>query len=114
MARQIDKEKELTQIMKDVECTREEAEEIFAIEEKARANGADKLVATSTKERKPTKREKKPDVDKREIIQTLDDALCDLVDDVHEVVNPEREIQFTFNGSEYSVTLTKHRPKKGE
>lgn len=29
------------------------------------------------------------------------------------IKNPQREITFTFNGEEYSVTLTKHRgPKK--
>lgn len=54
------------------------------------------------------KRERKADNDKREIIQTLDDALCDLVDDV-EVVNPEREILFTYNDKKYKVVLSAPR-----
>ena len=54
------------------------------------------------------KRERKADNDKREIIQTLDDALCDLVDDV-EVVNPEREILFTYNEKKYKVVLSAPR-----
>ena len=54
------------------------------------------------------KRERKVDNDKREIIQTLDDALCDLVDDV-EVVNPEREILFTYNDKKYKIVLSAPR-----
>ena len=54
------------------------------------------------------KRERKADNDKREIIQTLDDALCDLVDDV-EVVNPEREILFTYNEKKYKIVLSAPR-----
>ena len=115
MAKTIDKEKELLSIMKDAECTREEAEEIFKIEENVRKNGKVKIGATSETPRKKTTRERKPDADKQEIIQCVDDALCDLVDNV-EMVNPEREIRFVFNDAEYSVTLTKHRPpkKKGD
>lgn len=52
-----------------------------------------------------------PDEDKRAIITTLTDAINTLAPS--EVVNPERQIDFTFNGAHYSVTLTKHRPKKG-
>ena len=55
-----------------------------------------------------SKRERKADNDKREIIQTLDDALCNLVDDVT-VVNPEREILFTYNDKKYKITLSAPR-----
>ena len=54
------------------------------------------------------KRERKTDNDKREIIQTLDDALCDLVDNV-EVINPEREILFTYNEKKYKIVLSAPR-----
>jgi len=64
--------------------------------------------ADRKKEDKPRTRERKPDADKREIIQTLDDALCDLVDDVT-VINPEREIEFIFNDNKYRLTLSKPR-----
>ena len=60
---------------------------------------------------KERKRERKENPDKREIVQVLDEALTDLVDDVV-VVNPERQIDFVFNGVHYSATLTAHRPKK--
>ena len=60
---------------------------------------------------KTVKRERKPNADKQEIIQTIDDALCDLVDNVT-VSNKERQIDFEFNGVQYSVTLTAHRPPK--
>ena len=70
---------------------------------------AKKMTGTGTKTvYQFQKRERKADNDKREIIQTLDDALCDLVDDV-EVVNPEREILFTYNDKKYKVVLSAPR-----
>jgi hypothetical protein len=60
---------------------------------------------------KEHKRERKENPDKREIIQTLDEALTDLVDNVT-VANPERQIDFEYNGVHYSVVLTAHRPPK--
>ena len=55
-----------------------------------------------------TKRERKADNDKREIMQVIDDALCDLVDNV-EVTNPERELLFFYNGKKYKVVLSAPR-----
>lgn len=60
---------------------------------------------------KTVKRERKPNEDKREIIQTLDTALRNLVDNVT-VSNIERQVDFEYNGTHYSVTLTAHRPAK--
>ena len=68
-----------------------------------------------------TKRERKPDEVKREIIETiaqnLDRACCgenlDHPQDI-QIVKPEKEITFVLFGEEYSVTLTKHRKPKGE
>ena len=60
---------------------------------------------------KTVKRERKPNADKQEIIQTIDEALCNLVDNVA-ISNKERQIDFEFNGVQYSVTLTAHRPPK--
>ena len=50
------------------------------------------------------KRERKADNDKREIIQNL----CDIIGDVT-VVNPEREILFTYRGKKYKITLSAPR-----
>ena len=66
-----------------------------------------------------TKRERKPDDVKREIITTIAQNLdrCCFGEDLHtvenvNVVKPEKEITFIVDGEEYSVTLTKHRKKK--
>lgn len=66
-----------------------------------------------------TKRERKPDEVKREIIETiaqnLDRACCgeDLSHPTNiQIVKPEKEITFSLFGDEYSVTLTKHRKPK--
>lgn len=68
-----------------------------------------------------TKRERKPDDVKREIIATIAqnlDRCCfgeelSTVADVV-VLKPEKEITFKVGDDEYSVTLTKHRKPKGE
>lgn len=65
-------------------------------------------------ERKP--RERKPDEDKRHMIDLLRVlmeglALNGEVTGV-QVLNPEREVSFNLNGTDYSFTLIKHRPGK--
>lgn len=75
---------------------------------------AKKYIGTGTrKSAEGAKRKRKEDPDKREIISVIDDALCCLVDNVHEVTNPERQIDFEYNDKSYSVTLTQHRKPKG-
>lgn len=49
---------------------------------------------------------RKPDDDKRNLIEVLTRALEEYAP---EVKNVEREITFNYNGANYSVTLTKHR-----
>ena len=49
---------------------------------------------------------RKPDDDKRDLIEVLAKALEEYAP---EVKNVEREITFNYNGANYSVTLTKHR-----
>lgn len=75
---------------------------------------AKKYIGTGTRKSKEgVKRVRKEDPDKREIISVIDDALCCLVDNVHEVTNPERQIDFEYNDKSYSITLTQHRKPKG-
>lgn len=75
---------------------------------------AKKYMGTGTRKSKEgVKRVRKEDPDKREIISVIDDALCCLVDNVHEVTNPERQIDFEYNDKSYSITLTQHRKPKG-
>lgn len=111
------KEKELKAIMRDVECTREEAEEIWEIEQKAKANGSNKIYAKSDKPKAKAKREPKVDNDKVELINRLRNGLnlyttsSGGIENLN-ITNSQREITFTFGGAEYSVVLTKHRPPK--
>lgn len=57
-------------------------------------------------------RERKPDEDKRWLIQflatTLEDADCDLdtnLDNIS-ITNPERELEFVYNGKRYRLTMS--------
>lgn len=72
-------------------------------EKKARSTGTRKTVYNFTQ------RERKVDTGKVNIVNLLADALK-----VYSptIVKPEREIAFSIDGVEYSVTLTKHRAKK--
>ena len=67
---------------------------------------ADRKIETA-----PRKRERKPDEDKRILISALYDCLLDGAEEVS-VVNPEREIEFIFNGVKYRLTLSKPRKEK--
>jgi len=56
---------------------------------------------------KTVERKRKPNEDKRYLIELLHAAIPDA-----EVTNIERQLDFTYNGVSYSVTLTAHRPPK--
>lgn len=89
-----------------------ETDEMKEMAKKAKASGALKVGAKSVDAYgKKRVREHKDNADKQEIISTIDDALCDLVDNVT-VSNKERQIDFEYNGVKYSVTLTAHRAPK--
>lgn len=67
---------------------------------------------------KTVKRERKPNEDKREIVDTVAQNLHrvfgpdgEKVEEVT-VANPERQIDFLYRGVRYSITLTAHRPPK--
>lgn len=57
-------------------------------------------------DRKPTavKRERKEDADKRQLITLLTSALGNVRPE--DIINPEREFLFTWNGKKYKVTLS--------
>ena len=109
-------------LMQVLGVSEEDAREILATD-KAIEQGADPFPLTDAEEkaskearraeqdkatRKQTTKPKKVDADKAEIISVLDDALCDLVDNV-EVINPEREILFYFNERKFKITLSAPR-----
>ena len=109
-------------LMQVLGVSEEEAREILATD-KAIEQGADPFPLTDAEEkaskearradqdkatRKQTVRAKKVDAEKLEIMQVIDDALCDLVDNV-EVINPERELVCHFNGRKFKITLSAPR-----
>ena len=120
-------EAQIKSYMTKYECSREDAIEAIKYDEETdsmtvgqinkeltpeqRKAVKDNTKTTSGKKTPSDKpRERKPDEDKRHLITMLEVP-------VHlfgaQIANPEREITFTYNGAEYSVTLTKHRaPKK--
>ena len=114
------KEKLIDQIMKECAAdgepvTREEAEEMAEMEIKSNAM---RRYEKSDAPRKSAKKEREPDLVKREIIHTLaqnvDRAWFDdkfKITDI-QIIKPEKEITFKIQNDEYSITLTKHRPKK--
>lgn len=77
--------------------------------------GAKKARRADRKKVENVKRERKPDEDKRDLIKYFESKLDDAhrvdydVNDIR-VVNPERELEFTYNGIKYRLTLM--RPRK--
>lgn len=108
-------EKLIATIMKEAEAegepvTREEAEEMAKMEIKA---GADlKRYEQSEKPRKKTEKIRKVDEEKKVLLQNIKDTLEDLGAEVNRI-KTETEVMFTYNGNNYTVKLTKHRPPKG-
>lgn len=108
----MDKEKLIIAIMKECEkdgepVTREEAEEMAEMEIKA---GNIKHYEQSGKPRKPAKRERKIDPDKKYLLDLLISAVN--AETCIKNVKTETEFSFEFGENEYSVKLIKHRPKK--
>lgn len=131
MATPMPDEKWIQSTMKALDLTREEAIEMWMDDhdiDQGKAKDFDldpekqKVVKEMTKaggkarakETKP--RERKPNDEKREIIQDLNDFLVNNCQDyinLVEIVNVEREITFKIGENAYSLTLTCHRkPKK--
>ena len=131
MATPMPDEKWIKSTMKALDLTREEAIEMWMDDhdiDQGKAKDFDldpekqKVVKEMTKaggkarakETKP--RERKPNDEKREIIQDLNGFLVNNCQDyinLVEIVNIEREITFKVGENAYSLTLTCHRkPKK--
>lgn len=103
----MDREKLIKSIMKDLECTREDAEEVAEMEIKAKGIKRYEK-AEEQKPRKP--KERKVDETKKELIEYLEKALGMIVN-VDNVKN-ESEISFTFKNELFTLKLIKHRPPK--
>lgn len=90
-------------------------EEQEKLEEKAKNNKISHD-AQAIKEKKNTKkREKKPNLTKKAIINEIYNALTIKIDDISSISirNDEKYIDFTVNNVEYTINLVAHRDKKG-
>ena len=125
------KEEEIQKHMQVLGLTREEAEQLWEddnsdfvseemaeMERKAKAN---RRYEQSDKPRAKAKREPKIDQEKVNILVEIKGAMVNrssIIGDGDwdfenvDIVNPQREITFRIGENEYSLVLTKHRPKK--
>lgn len=136
-------EAQITKMMQTLKLSREEAIELIREDEEIdRMTSTKEIDSDLTEEQRKakkkatnttgdktkrsytfTKRERKPDLIKREIIETIahnldrcvfeGEEVDGTVDNV-QIANPEREITFAVYGDAYSLVLTKHRKPKGE
>lgn len=121
-----EKEKTIQLYMNKLGLTHEEAEQMWLDEQEdnlpeltaeQKAVEKEMLRADRKKEETPRKRERKPDADKRFLIDAfVDCVLCDIDNSegniVVDITNPEREIEFDYNGNRYRLTLSKPRKEK--
>lgn len=59
-----------------------------------------------------TKRERKPDLEKKQIIEEIADFLSEKDGFDVSIIKKEREISLIVGSNDYSITLIKHRPPK--
>ena len=116
------KEKQIELYMKKLDLSREEAEQMWLDEQEdnlpeltpeQKAVVKEMAQADRKKETAPRKRERKPDTDKRHLMNLIGIAIGynpDVTD--YTVLNAEREVYFRYNGMMYKLTLTKTREKK--
>ena len=75
--------------------------------------GAKKARRADRKQPVAVRRQRKPDEAKRDLIQYLESSLEDAYPDLDlgdiTITNPEREMEFTYNGVRYRLTLMRPR-----
>ena len=85
--------------------------DVIRIEQKAKENGWDRHYVQGNKPKKERKpRERKVDNEKLALLKMLASGLTD--SNIEVTFENEVKLHFNYNGSSYSVTLTKHRPPK--
>lgn len=132
MARRTEKEYEalIQKHMATLKCSREEAIDLIECDDEIDRGNTElfaltaeqkKIVRAVTKAdknpnaKRTVKRERKIDEDKKHIFDILRIPLegYQLNGEIENLTfKNEAEISFSYNGAEYSVKLTKHRPKK--
>lgn len=71
-------------------------------------------LADRTVSEKHTKHARAENPDKKDLIVCLTNALYDKGIEDYEILNAEREIAFTYNGTAYKITLSAPRKAKNE
>lgn len=84
-------------------------EKLFELPDELKAGAKKARQAERKAPTAPVKREKKINNEKLFIIDLLTQALAPEVDKPIEVVNPEREFTFEYNGKKYRITLAQPR-----
>ena len=85
--------------------------DIIKTEQKIKENGCDRHYVQSDKPKKERKpRERKVDNEKLALLKMLASGLAN--SNIEVTFENEVKLHFNYNGSSYSVTLTKHRPPK--
>lgn len=120
-------EKRVTKLMKSLSCTREEALAVIAEDEEIDGMSMKELHADETPEQKKArkdatkigtrkrtevKRERKVDEIKKRLLNGFR-VYLEGSGAVVEPLKTEAEMNFKFEGADYTVKLIKHRPPKG-
>ena len=119
---------QVQKLMKTLDISEAEAKEILAYDDDVDKGKKTEFDLTPQQEketrkyrqaeRKPTaynfktKRERKPDLEKQQIITEIADFLSEKDDYDVSIIKKEREISLIIGSNDYSITLTKHRPPK--
>lgn len=119
---------QIQKLMKTLDISEAEAKEILAYDDDVDKGKKTEFDLTPQQEketrkyrqaeRKPTvynfktKRERKPDFEKQQIITEIADFLSEKDDYDVSIIKKEREISLIIGSNDYSITLTKHRPPK--
>lgn len=90
-------------------------EKVEELNKKASKNRITQTIHGAKGEKKPRKaREKKENPLKKEIIQTVYNAICEKMVENQSISikNDEKYIDFSIDGREFTLNLVEHRPKK--
>ena len=102
-------EQEALELIEDDEKI-EKGEKLFELTDEQKANSKKARQTGTRTQTTPTKRERKEDTDKQFLISILYKALADNTNDaVVDITNPERQIDFEFNGRKFRVVLSAPR-----
>ena len=119
-------EKRIAKLMKDLDCTREEAIQVILEDEEIdgmtmkevnsdlsadQKKAMKEATKTGTKKRTEVKRERKVDETKKHLMN-CHRVLLEGLGATVEPLTTEAEMHFTFEGASYTVKLIKHRPPK--